>query len=337
MTFLVIRNSAMGDVALTLPVLSAVRNTYPAARIILLTRKQFFPLFRSLEGISLFEADLAGRHKGLKGVFRLKSELSAAYHIDHIIDLHDVIRSKLLRWLFLFSGIESSVIDKGRRSKRRLIRGSNDDSLPHSVERYSETFRNAGFEPEPSAAPCILPSGKNEPAQKLGGLLIGVAPFAKHPLKLWPVENMIVLMNIISEKHSVRFLLFGGREDITGLEQISSQVRNSESVAGRYTLDEELDLICSLDAMIAMDSANMHMAALAGVKTISIWGATDPSAGFGAWGQPDEYMIRISRKELSCRPCTVYGKGSCARGDFACMKWLTPELVYGKLLELKIF
>jgi ADP-heptose:LPS heptosyltransferase len=107
-------------------------------------------------------------------------------------------------------------------------------------------------------------------------------------------------------------------------------------VAGKYTLDEELDLICSLDAMIAMDSANMHMAALAGVKTISIWGATDPSAGFGAWAQPDEYMIRISRQDLSCRPCTVYGKGKCARGDFACMKWLTPELVFEKLNNLKI-
>jgi ADP-heptose:LPS heptosyltransferase len=336
MTFLVIRNSAMGDVALTLPVLKAVRKRFPAAKIVLLTRKQFFPLFRSLEGLSLFEADLAERHKGLMGIFRLKKDLSKAFHFDHIIDLHDVIRSKLLRWLFLLSGVESSVIDKGRREKKRLIRRNNDITLPHSVERYAEAFRNAGLETEPDTSECISGSGKTHHENERESLLIGIAPFAKHPLKLWPPENMIRLMNKISEKRSVKFLLFGGREDLEGLENIRRQTLNSELVAGKYTLDEELDLICSLDAMIAMDSANMHMAALAGVKTISIWGATDPAAGFGAWGQPDEYMIRISRQDLSCRPCTVYGKGECGRGDFACMTWLTPEQVYQRLIALQI-
>ena len=89
-----------------------------------------------------------------------------------------------------------------------------------------------------------------------------------------------------------------------------------------------------LDLMIAMDSSNMHMAALVGTKVISIWGGTDPFSGFSAWMQPDIFSVRIPIDELTCRPCTIYGKGECRRGDFACMNWLTPEKVFKKIEKL---
>jgi ADP-heptose:LPS heptosyltransferase len=92
-----------------------------------------------------------------------------------------------------------------------------------------------------------------------------------------------------------------------------------------------------LDFMIAMDSSNMHMAALVGTKVISIWGGTDKLNGFGAWKQPDEYSVRIPVEELICRPCTIFGKGECRRGDFACMNWLTPEMVYNRIDKLNIW
>jgi ADP-heptose:LPS heptosyltransferase len=89
-----------------------------------------------------------------------------------------------------------------------------------------------------------------------------------------------------------------------------------------------------LDMMISMDSSNMHMAALVGTKVISIWGGTDPLSGFEAWMQPESFSIRIPTEELTCRPCTIYGKGECKRFDFACMNWLTPEMVYEKIEKL---
>jgi hypothetical protein len=49
--------------------------------------------------------------------------------------------------------------------------------------------------------------------------------------------------------------------------------------------------------------------------------------GFGAWMQDEEFSVRIPVEELSCRPCTIFGKGECRRGDFACMNMLTPERV----------
>ena len=104
-------------------------------------------------------------------------------------------------------------------------------------------------------------------------------------------------------------------------------------LAGKLNLDEELALMSRLDLMIAMDSSNMHMAALTGTKVISIWGGTDPLSGFSAWMQPDNLSIRIPVDELTCRPCTIYGKGT-TRNGFACMKMLTPELVFNRIEKL---
>ena len=334
MRLLVIRTSAMGDVALTLPVLTAIRKQHPEIEVIFLTRKQFFPFFRSVEGLKLFEADFNGRHKGLAGLIRLKKEIRDKYIIDYVIDLHNVTRSKILRLLFSLSGTGSAVIDKGRNEKRRLIAGLQHEALPHSVDRYFKVFSNAGVSLLPVNGPFIIQTGPSR--YERGSLLIGVAPYAKHQLKVWPEDYMVKLLKMISDDHEVRFLLFGGREDAENLRKFALMVKGSEVIAGRYTLDVELDIICNLDAMVAMDSSNMHMAALAGVKTISIWGGTDPISGFGPWQQPGEYTIRIPVEELTCRPCTVYGKGKCRRGDFACMMWLTPEKVYETVVNLKM-
>jgi ADP-heptose:LPS heptosyltransferase len=167
-------------------------------------------------------------------------------------------------------------------------------------------------------------------------LNIGVAPYAKHSLKIWPEENMIRLLELISAKHNVKVWLFGGYDEKERLTELQSKLPDSFMVTGKLSLSGELALISRLDLMISMDSSNMHMAALAGTKVISIWGGTDPITGFGAWQQPDEFSIRIPVEELTCRPCTIYGKGKCKRGDFACMNWLSAEMVFERMVNLKI-
>ena len=341
MRILVIRTSAMGDVAFTTPVIAGMRRQYPDTEIVFLTRAAFKSFFSEDTGLKLFFPDLKGRHKGLIGIFRLFADIRKTGKFDHVIDLHDVLRSKILRFLFQIRGVPVSVIDKGRKEKRDLISGRNKRQLKHSAERYNDVFARAGFKFEPSAGPWIIPSP--EAIKKTTGLIsrenvinIGVAPCAKHYLKMWPEEQMEKLLFLISENRNVKFWLFGGSEDVVKLEALAAKVTNSYSIAGKLKLDEELALMSRLCFMIAMDSSNMHMAALVGTKVISIWGGTDPLTGFGAWKQPDEYAIRIPVEELTCRPCTVFGKGKCHRGDFACMVWLTPEKVYEKLVSLKI-
>lgn len=336
MRLLVIRTSAMGDVALSVPVLKGMREQYPEVELSLLTRLAYKPFFSSVNGLELIFPDLKNRHKGFLGLIRLFKDISRQSQIDYIIDLHDVLRSKLLRFLFRLSGVPVAVIDKGRKEKRLLITGKVKKRLKLSVERYCDVFDKAGFHVIPSKDKCIvqLPGitlNKDFILEMKIGLNIGIAPYAKHKLKMWAESNMVRLMELISEKYKCRFWLFGGAEDSEKLAALQKKIPGSVNLSGELSLDEELLFMSKLDMMIAMDSSNMHMAALVGTKVISIWGGTDPLSGFSAWMQPESFSIRISVDDLTCRPCTIYGKGECGRGDFACMNWLTPEIVFQKI------
>jgi ADP-heptose:LPS heptosyltransferase len=341
MRLLIIRTSAMGDVALMTPVLRGMREQYPDVELVLLTRHAFKPFFAEIGGLQFFFPDFNKRHKGLPGIVRLFKDLKRQSEIDYVIDLHDVLRSKVLRLFFRLLNVPVAVIDKGRKEKRLLINGTKKIRLKHSVERYCDVFARAGFPLAPSQDKWIVPSPgiilKSELIAEMKGVLnIGIAPYAKHKLKMWPEINMIRLLNMLSEKHKCRFWLFGGAEDSEKLTLLQTKIPGSVSLAGQLGLDEELLFMSKLDLMIAMDSSNMHMAALTGTKVISIWGGTDPLAGFGAWMQPDNFSIRIPVEDLTCRPCTIYGKGECKRGDFACMNWLTPEMVFEKIEKIAL-
>ena len=341
MRLLVIRTSSMGDVALTTPVITDILKQYPQIEVTLVTQSAYGSFFPSIRNLQLLFPDFRKRHKGFYGLFHLFMDIKKQYKIDYVIDLHDVLRSKFLRWIFKISGIPVVVIDKGRTEKRHVINGEMKIQLKHTAGRYYDVFERALFPVHQENGPWIIPSP--ESLEKItvltgvpGVLNIGVAPYAKHALKIWPEEYMIRLLNLISEKLKVKFWLFGSKDEYERLTAFQSKVPSSCLAAGMYSLDEELALISKLDFMISMDSANMHMAALAGTKVISIWGGTDPLTGFGAWKQPDDYSIRIPVSELTCRPCTIYGKGQCRRGDLACMNWLTPEMVFEKIINLKI-
>jgi ADP-heptose:LPS heptosyltransferase len=331
----------MGDVALAAPALRGMKSQYPHVKITMVTRAPFEQFFHSIGGVNVFTADFGKRHKGLAGIIRLFNDLRETGRADRIIDLHDVIRTKILRFLFLVSGVPSTVIDKGRAEKRKITGGRGKPKLRHSGERYMDVFEKAGYSLKYVEGPWIIPSLE---AQKLissvvtesGILHIGVAPYSKHLLKAWPEEYMVSLVKMIGERTPCRIWLFGGKEETQQLRAFSERIEGSVIVPGTMNLGEELALMSRLDMMIAMDSSNMHMAALAGTRVISIWGATDPITGFGAWQQPDEYSIRLPFEELGCRPCSVYGKGKCRRGDFACMMWLTPEKVFESIISLNV-
>jgi len=342
MRLLVIRTSAMGDVALVAPVLEAIRLQYSEIEVVLLTRSAFKSFFTSSKWLSTFTPDLKKQHKGFLGILRLFRDVRKTGRFDCIIDLHDVLRSKILRWLFRLSGVPVYVINKGRIEKKSVIQGKIKSPLKHSVERYRDVFAEAGFPLIMTEGPWVFPSPEalkktGSMSGATGELLIGVAPYAKHKLKVWPEEYLIRLLGMISDKHKTKFWLFGGFEEMERLTVFQSRIPDSFNVVGKLSLDEELALMSKLDLMIAMDSSNMHMAAMVGTKVISIWGGTDPLTGFGAWMQPANFSISIPNTELTCRPCTIYGKGECRRGDFACMNWLTPENVYKKIDDLKIW
>jgi ADP-heptose:LPS heptosyltransferase len=117
---------------------------------------------------------------------------------------------------------------------------------------------------------------------------------------------MKLVINQLSKNFNI-ILFGGGNAEILQLNQIEAQTPNTKSVAGKLTLDEELDLISNLDLMLSMDSGNGHIAAMLGVKVITIWGITHPYAGFRPFNQPEDHQLLADRNTYPEIPTSVYG------------------------------
>src|SRR5690606_23029672 len=121
---LVIRLSAMGDVAMTVPVIRAVVAQHPNVRITVVSRPFFKPFFNGIERVDFFGVDLKERHKGFTGLMRLYSDLKKQ-NIDTVADLHNVLRSKIVRTFLKLSGTKVAFLNKGRGEKKALTREEN--------------------------------------------------------------------------------------------------------------------------------------------------------------------------------------------------------------------
>jgi ADP-heptose:LPS heptosyltransferase len=333
---LIIRLSAPGDVAMTVPVLHSFQKTCPSVRLSILTNKRLEPLFKGLKA-SLFFAETKTRHKGLAGLLKLFRELNSTnkdFPIDAVADLHNVLRSQVIRKLYELKGIPVQVIDKGREEKKSLTRKENKilKQLPSSFDRYRNVFNRLGFEFEYNFSSVfetkpLLPGNIISLTGNKNEKWIGIAPFATYKEKMYPLEKMEMVIKQLNCPGQKLFF-FGSMAESAILEEWENKFPGTVNVAGKLSLEEELILMSHLDVMLSMDSANMHFASLVNVPVVSVWGATHPFAGFLGWKQQPGNVVQV---DLFCRPCSVFGNKPCYRHDWACMNLIQPEHISGRI------
>jgi ADP-heptose:LPS heptosyltransferase len=343
---LLLRFSAMGDVLLLVPVVRSLTAAHDDVEVTVATRPRFAPFFAGIARVKVFEADVDYRFTGFFGLRKLFFALLVKEDFDVVIDVHDHLRTVILRNMFRLFGKKVVVFNKGRKEKKAWVRRKNKvlQPLPHTTERYRRALAEAGWHFNLLPPPWLLP---DEAAQQnlqhwldKQGLTrrerwIGLAPFALHKTKIWPLQNYAVLIKQLHQVTGAKFFLFGGgAHEIAWFKELKAQFPEQVViVAGRLQLPLEIALISTLDAMICTDSSNMHLAALTGIPVISIWGGTHAKVGFAPLGQETEGVVEIPREELPCRPCSVYGKSTCYRGDLACLTRLTVEQVVEHVLK----
>ena len=121
---LILRFSSLGDVVMTVPIIRSLEKKHPENKFIFVTRPKFKPFFQEFNNVETFELDLKKRHKGFLGLFRLFSDLKKLKP-KRIADLHSVLRTQLLSFLFKMFFIKVSVIDKKRKERKVLTRKNN--------------------------------------------------------------------------------------------------------------------------------------------------------------------------------------------------------------------
>lgn len=335
----------MGDVAMTVPVLRAFSLQYPEVKITVVSRPFFEPFFRDISNLTFFGVDLKKRHKGFFGLLRLFSDLKKL-NIDAVADLHNVLRSQIIRILFALSGKKVAATDKGRAEKKALTRAENKVFKPLKTmfQRHTDTFKKLGFSlnlenpvfPEKAIlSEEILSKLMENEISDFSGIKIGIAPFAQYESKVYPLDLMREVIDGLAEKSNYKIFLFGGgKEEITQLNQLKNKHENVIVVAGKLKFNQELDLISNLDIMLSMDSGNAHIAAMLGIKVITLWGATHPYAGFQPFNQPDEFSITSDREKYPLLPTSVYGNKKIEGYEDAMRSILPEKIVCSLQLQL---
>lgn len=336
---LVIRLSAMGDVAMLVPVLLAVTGKYPKMQITVLTRKFFEPLFNGIPNVEVYAADVTGVHSGVIGLSRLAKELRDQ-GIDAVADMHNVLRSNVLKTIFCLYGIPVKQLDKGRPEKKALTAANNKvfKPLKPTHQRYADVFAALGYPVSLEEHNFPVKQKLSANTRKLTGKKLkkwlGVAPFAQHQSKIYPLDLLKEVLQELDRDGNMEVFLFGGGKKETGeLQNLARNFKNVKSLAGKLTFEEELALISNLDGMLSMDSGNAHLAAIYGIPVISLWGVTHPYAGFKAFNQPFENCILPDLNKYPMIPTSVYGN-KVPQGYEEVMRSISPGMVVMKLRQI---
>lgn len=317
---------------MTVPVLRAFVKQYPEVKLTVISRPFFKPFFDGIPNLEFFAFDEKERHKGFPGLLRLFKDVKKL-KIDAFADLHNVLRSKVVSLLFALSGKKRATVDKGREGKKELTRSENKvfAPLPTMFERHAKVFEQLGFPlnlnnpifPEKAVLSAdILEIIGNENSK-----LIGIAPFAQYDSKVYPLDLMKEVISKLAENQSYKVLLFGGgKKEIEILDSLAQPFQNVINVAGKIKFQQELQLISNLDIMLSMDSGNAHIAAMLGVKVVTLWGATHPYAGFLPFNQNLENALTSDRNQYPKLPTSVYGN-KVVEGYEDAMRTISPEQV----------
>ncbi len=335
---MVIRLSAMGDVAMTVPVLRVLSKTYPEVKITVLSRPFFKPFFEGIPNLDFLEADVYGEHKRL-GLIKLAKE-TKALGIDAVADLHNVLRSKIVSQFLKFKGVKTATIDKGRAEKKALVTagGKNIKQLKTTHQRYADVFEKLGYPLD--LQKFTSPDRKRLPPKLIGLIgvepkkLLGIAPFAAHTSKMYPLSLMAEVIRELDRTDKYRIFLFGGgKKEVEQLKKLENPFANAVNVAGKLNFEEELALISNLDLMLSMDSGNGHLAAMLGIPVITLWGVTHPYAGFVPFNQPENNQLIADREKYPLIPTSIYGNKFPNAYDEA-IKTIAPETVVSKIREV---
>ena len=302
--------------------------------VTLATRKRFVPMWKEFTALHIVTPDFANQHKGLKGLYRLYKELKQRKP-HRIADIHNNLRTAVLRMFFKLSFTRIKAINKGYAERKRLTHPSKKTMKPLTPQhyRYVEVFSRLGFPidldqhefpPKPA-----LPKSMVDIDLPADRKWIGIAPFAAHLGKVYPLDLMQKVVGYLQQQHSV-FLFGHGPKETDQINTWAKAYPHVVSQALELPFSEQLDLIANLDIMLSMDSANGHLAANFNVPVVTLWGMTHPFLGFSPFGQNNHLLV--DRESFPKIPTSAYGKVIPKRYKDA-MRTISPEEVIEMVLD----
>lgn len=329
---LLIRLRRIGDIIMTTPALSLLRENFPHAFISYVVEEPYRELVE--DHPSLDEVLVLPQKQKKTDFFRfIRSVRKAGF--DAVLDFHSGPRSS---WMTLFSGARLKV---GYRIKYRnfiytiSVPRSRKNGLYHSVENHANLVKALGV--SVSAIPALsLPRAKEEEVRKIKNFIsenklaaskiVVLHISAGNEFRHWGTHNIVALTKHLSLHPETKIILVGTEEDKEAEVLImKGSPAPLFSLVGRLNLRELKELIRSSSLFVGPDSGPMHIAASTSTPIVAYFGPTLP-ANFSPW-KAKAFLIE---KDFDCRPCT---QRQCVSKDFRCLRSIKPHEVYNACLH----
>ncbi len=344
---LIVQTAFIGDIVLTTPLIKAVKEIYPEAKLSFLTTakgKELVEEFKELAEVIAY--DKKGRDKGVIGLIKLIKNLRA-HGFDLSLAPHQSHRTALL--LFL-ARIPLRVGYKESAFSFLYNRKVHWNPTIHQVERTLLLLKALGEEgrncrrPYLNLSPVVEREGKNlleQAGVKDSDLVIGISPGSVWATKRWSPEGYGELITQLNRVYGAKVLILGGPEDREVVKEVLSHCEGEPfgeaqdrpiNLAEQSSLKQLVALTDRCELFIGNDSGPIHIAVARGVPVIAIFGPTTPELGFSPYS-PDSLVIE---RELDCRPCGPHGSRRCPKKHFRCMNSISAEEVLeaaGKFLK----
>ena len=329
----------IGDAVMTIPAVTAIRNTFPEATISVLAKPWVAEVYRlcpAVNEIILFHDP--GSHSGIQGKIRLAGELRTK-RFDAAILLQNAIEAAVISFL---AGIP---IRAGYNSDARgfllthSVQRTKTIKEVHQINYYMEMVKSLGCRLAEKSV-CLQPdrdfasvSGDIFRQHGIKGgikgdrLLIGMAPGATYgPAKKWFPERFAAVADRLIDEFSAQVVLLGSGEDRKSAEQVEQKSRHPLfNLSGHTNLKEAIAVMARCNLFISNDSGLMHVAGALDVPLVAIFGSTNP-----ATTSPVGNKSIVVRKNVPCSPCL---KEVCPT-DFRCMDMVSIDDVYEKARDL---
>ncbi len=330
---LLVQTGFLGDVVLSTPVISGIKQIHPHAQLWMMTTRAASPLVKNnpnLSGVITF--DKRGAERGLGGIFRKARELKAM-GFSKVYSLHKSYRTALLLKL---SGIKARVgfdsaalsflytdLVKRERLSHDVLRNLLILTKERSLNQLDPSLHLIGA-PQKSWSPLLKEIVE-------AGRYVVLVPGSVWATKRWfPAGYRAVVKDLLASGISV---VLAGSPDETELCAKIGDGLPVTDVSGKFTLEEFSSLIERASLLVCNDSMALHVASAFKIPNVAIFCATSPSFGFGPW---QNRAIVLEKEGLACKPCAPHGGTVCPLGTESCMKDLSPEAVIQAVRSLLI-
>ena len=333
---LIVQTGFIGDMILSTPVISELKERFSNSKLYLLTTPQSAVLFQNdsrLDEVLTF--DKRGKYRGIFGLVKF-AQIIKTYDFDVVYSLHKSYRTAVLLYL---SKIKKRFGFKEAKLNILYSAVTTRSEYEHDAIRNLAILKHIGIDPAKCNKPLSINIAESIVAELelkypiINENYVVVAPGSVWATKRWTENGFSELVSGLLDKGH-RVVLIGGPDDIQLGHNITNNINvnpNLHNLIGKLSLIESAAFISKARVAVTNDSSPLHLASASQIPVVSIFCATVPEFGFGPW-MTKHKVIEV--KNLECRPCGRHGGNSCPTGTHYCQNKIRSQEVLSAVEEM---